>query len=146
MHDYNPGIVCLQETKLGNASFHLGMNYEMYNSAPLPGDRAHGGAAIIVNKSIQHSVLSINSPLQAVAVNAMLGKGLKICSVYLPGAVGFSRNDLQNLINKLPNPFLLLGYFNAHNPLWGGNDLDTSGRIIEDILKLMMFIYLMMAL
>ena len=50
MHDFNPGIVCLQETKLGNASFHPGMNYEIYNSAPPPGDRAHGGAAVIVNK------------------------------------------------------------------------------------------------
>ena len=135
MHDFNPGIVCLQETKLGNASFHPGMNYVIYNSTPPPGDRAHGGAAIITSKSIQHSEIYLNSPFQAVAVSAVLGKRITICSIYLPGVIGFTKNDLQNLINQLPPPFLLLGDFNAHNPLWGGNDLDNFGGIVEDILN-----------
>ena len=135
MHDFNPGIVCLQETKLGNNSFHPGLNYEIYNSAPPPGDIAHGGAAIIISKSIQHSKINLNSPFQAVAISAILGKRLTVCSIYLPGANGFTNNDLQNLMNQLPPPFLLLGDFNAHNPLWGGNDLDNYGRIVEDILN-----------
>ena len=46
----------------------------------------------------------------------------------------FSYNDIQNLINQLPTPFLLLGDLNAHNPLWGGRILDAKGRILEEIL------------
>ena len=61
---------------------------------------------------------------------------MTICSIYLPGAIGFTNSDLQNLINQLPPPFLLLGDFNAHNPLWGGNDLDGYGRIVENILNI----------
>ena len=56
MKDHNPGIICLQETKLGNTSFNPGLNYNIYHSVPPPGERAHGGAAIIINKNIHHSV------------------------------------------------------------------------------------------
>ena len=135
MHDHNPGIICLQETKLGNASYNPGLNYVIYNSMPPPGDRAHGGAAIIINKSIQHSLVQLNSPLQAVAITAILKKSITICSIYLPGAIGFTNIDLQNLINQLPPPFILMGDFNAHNPLWGGNNIDAYGGIVENILN-----------
>ena len=133
--DHNPGIVCLQETKLGNSIFNPGLNYAIYNSEPPPGDRAHGGAAIIVSKAIQHSVIQLRSPLQVVAIKAILGKAITICSIYLPGAEGFTYNTLQNLINQLPTPFLLLGDFNAHNQLWGGNVRDVYGSIVENILS-----------
>ena len=135
MKDHNPGIICLQETKLGNAYFNPGLNYSIYNSMPPPGDRAHGGAAIIINKSIQHSVIQLNSPFQVVAIKALLGRAITICSIYLPGADGYTNTDLQNLIDQLPPPFLLLGDFNAHNPLWGGNVLDVYGTIVENILN-----------
>ena len=111
------------------------MNYSIYNSEPPPGDRAHRGAAIIINKAIQHSVVQLNSPFQVVAIKAILGKAITICSIYLPGAVGFTNNNLQNLINQLPSPFIILGDFNAHNPLWGGNDRDVYGNIVENILN-----------
>ena len=120
IRDRNPGIICLQETKLGNTAFNPGLDYDIYTSAPPPGDRAHGGAAIIINKGIQHSTVRLNSHLQAVAIKAMLGKAITICSIYLPGAVGFTNLAIQNLIDQLPPPFLLLGDFNAHSPMWGG--------------------------
>ena len=68
MHEYNPGIICLQETKLGNSFFNPGLNYTIFNSPPPVGVRAHGGAAIIVNKSLQHSTIQLNTTLQAVAL------------------------------------------------------------------------------
>ena len=135
MRDHNPGIVCLQETMLGNSSYNPGLNFDIYSCPPPPGDRAHGGAAIVVSKALQHSLLNLNTPLQAVAIKVLFDKEVTICSLYLPpDPASFSFNDLQFLIDQLPVPFLILGDFNAHNPLWGGNVLDAKGRIIEAII------------
>ena len=101
---------------------------------PLDGERAHGGVAIIINKSLQHYNVPLTTNLQAVAVRACFDREITICSLYLPPRSEFSLNDLQTLINQLPPPFLLLGDFNSHNPFWGGNLLDTQGKIIDDLL------------
>ena len=116
---------------LGNVSFNPGLNYEIFNSTPPIGERAHGGAAVIVNKSLQHSLIPLNTSLQAVAVSVLLDRKITICSLYLPPSLNFNFNDVQNLINELPAPFLLLGDFNAHSPLWGGEIVDNKGKVIE---------------
>ena len=134
LHDYNPGITCLQEIKLGTDSFNPGLNYVLYRSPPPASDRAKGGAAIIIKKSLQHSLLKLNTHLQAVAIQVILDRQLTICSLYLPPDLTFNVNDLQVLVNQLPSPFLILGDFNAHNPLWGGDTLDPKGKIIEDFI------------
>ena len=134
MHDFNPGVVCLQETMLGTNHFNPGLNYDIYDCAAPAGDRAHGGAAVIIKKSLQHSLISLNTLLQAVAVRVILDKEVTVCSLYLPPKVPFNVTDIQNLIDQLPTPFLILGDFNAHNPLWGGDILDIEGRTIEDII------------
>ena len=133
LRDSNPGVICLQETKLGPEIFNPGLNYNIFSSAPPLGDRAHGGAAIIVHKSLQYSPLPVVTDLQAVAVTVLLDKQITICSVYLPSRAAFTNADIRSLLDQLPSPFLLLGDFNSHNPLWGGDILDSEGKVIEDI-------------
>ena len=134
INEYNPSIICLQETKLGHEAYNPGLNYKIYNSPPPIGERAKGGAAIIVKKSLQHSSVILNTSLQAVAVQFVSDKQLTVCSLYLPPDLIFNNDDIQNLIDQLPVPFLLLGDFNAHNPLWGSPILDNKGKIIEDVI------------
>ena len=119
---------------LGNYTFNPGLDYKIFNSPPPAGERAHGGAAIIVNKSLQHSLISLNTTLQSVAVSVLFDRMITVCSLYLPPDLDFNISDIQNLIDQLPAPFLLLGDFNAHNPLWGGQILDNKGKVIEDLL------------
>ena len=78
LRDCNPGVICLQETKLGPEVFNPGLNYNIFSSAPPAGDRAHGGAAIIVHKSLQYSPLPIVTDLQAVALTVVLDKQITI--------------------------------------------------------------------
>ena len=127
-------MVCLQETKLGDALYNPGLNYEFYKMCPADGERAHGGVAIVVSKSVQHSFIPLTSNLQAVAIRAFLDREITICSIYLPPRSAVSLADLQALLRQLPPPFLLLGDFNAHNPLWGGTTLDTEGRAVDDFI------------
>ena len=135
LKETNPGIVCLQETQLGQEKFNPGLDYEIFSSDPPVGDRAHGGAAIIVSKSLQYSPLTLNTNFQAVALNIILDKQVTVCSIYIPPRSNFTNADIQSLIDQLPKPFLILGDFNAHNPLWGGDVLDNAGKVIEDVVN-----------
>ena len=78
LRDCIPGVICLQETKLGPEVFNPGLNYNIFSSAPPASDRAHGGAAIIVHKSLQYSPLPIVTDLQAVALTVVLDKQITI--------------------------------------------------------------------
>lgn len=42
--------------------------------------------------------------------------------------------ELERLIGQLPEPFLILGDFNAHNPMRGTDRLDSRGKVIERLL------------
>ena len=42
---------------------------------------------------------------------------------------------MENLLDQLPRPFLLLGDFNAHSPVWGDSRQDCRGKLIESILQ-----------
>ena len=83
-----------------------------------PREDPHGGVSIIVNRSIQHSSVQLNTDIQAIAIRATFEREITICSIYLPPRLRFTANDIQDLIDQLPTPFVVLGDFNSHNPLW----------------------------
>ena len=41
---------------------------------------------------------------------------------------------MDDLVRQLPTPYMLLGDFNSHNPLWGGNTLDGKGQRVEQFM------------
>src|SRR5213080_3938511 len=41
---------------------------------------------------------------------------------------------IDDLLLQLPSPVLIMGDFNAHSPVWGGDKLDTRGRVIEEFI------------
>jgi hypothetical protein len=51
-----------------------------------------------------------------------------VCSLYLPPSIAISGRDLDALVSSLPQPFLLLGDFNAHHPLWGSSTPNSRGN------------------
>ena len=146
LRDHNVSAICLQETKLGNNTPNLGHSYAFYRSPPLRGVRAQGGTGILISKSVNHKVLNIDSVLQVCAIQIFTTKWITLCSIYLEPSLetrlqdisGNPRhlelNDLQSVIDQLPQPFILMGDFNAKHRLWGGNACDSWGNIIEDLL------------
>ena len=97
------------------------------------GDKASGGVAVIVNNSVPHHSVKLDSSLQAVAVGISLNKTITLCSVYLPLSSPIEIKKPDHLIDQLPKPFILMGDFNSHHTLWGCLDTNDEGRIIEDI-------------
>ena len=146
IRDSDAKIICLQETKLGDRTYNPGLNYTFYNSPPLPGERAQGGTGIIIHKSIKCKSVSLNTALQACAVQIFSAKKITLCSLYLEprlehhmfDANGDNRqlniNDLQHLIDQLPTPFILMGDFNAKHTLWGNSECNRWGNLVEQLL------------
>lgn len=135
LRETNPGVICLQETQLDPETFNPGLNYEISTSTPTVGDWMHGLAAIIVSKSLEYSPVALSTNLQAVALRIILDKQITVSSIYMPPRSNFSDADIQWLIDQLPQPFFILGDFDAHNLLWGGHTLDNEGKITEDIIN-----------
>ena len=123
--EHNLAAICLQETKLGNVSPNCGHNFQFYKSPPPVGERAHGGTGIVLTRSVTQKVVQLDTILQACATQIFINKWVTLCSLYLePGLesrlvdrAGNPRqlevNDLQSLLDQLPQPFILMGDFNA---------------------------------
>ena len=133
MSKHQPLTVCLQETKLiGPPSFHSNLyNISHTNS---PNGTAQGGVALIHRKDLNAESINLTTNLQATAIKFKIIDNITVCSIYLPPNTDISRQDITNLLNELPKPFILTGDLNAHSPLWGNNTYNAKGRIIEDII------------
>ena len=130
----SPTAFCLQETFLKTTDNINFKDYSLYNHIATENQKASGGSSILVKSNVPHRQIDINSNLQAVVVNVTLSKSITICSLYLPPHSKFSKQDLENLINQLPRPYLLLGDFNSHSKLWGCLDTNDKGEIIENFI------------
>ena len=131
INETEASVICLQETKLGFENFNPGIKYAFHKSPPVVGERAKGGTGIIIHKSLRFNIISLNTVLQACAVHVFFEKAITLCSIYLEpnlenhlvDETGNRRQlilqDLQELADQLPKPFILMGDFNAKNPLWG---------------------------
>ena len=86
---------------------------------------AAGGTSIFIRNDLLHRKLELNTDLQAVAVRVSSHKPVTICSLYVNDSINI--NQLTELCKQLPTPFLLVGDFNAHNPLWGMCKIQTQG-------------------
>ena len=107
-----PIAVCLQET--------IGPNDKEIH---LPGytilkTNTNRGNALCICSDCLYTTVSLNTPIEALAVRILLHKTVTICSVYISPSKTVSKTDLINLANQLPAPFLILGDFNGHSPRW----------------------------
>ena len=129
----DPVAVCLQESFLKSEDNITFRGYELINSFGPTEPRVSGGVSIIVNEHVPHSVVPLNTNLQAVAVRVTLHKTITICSLYLPPSQNVDPEDIYDLFQQLPTPFLLTGDLNAHNTLWGSRTTDKRGKDLETV-------------
>ena len=127
-----PAVFALQETFLKTTSAVTFQNFSVTHKSS-DDERPSGGVALLIKKDIPFNIVDLNTPLEAVAAQISVGKTITICSLYLSPSQTISRQALEDLIDQLPSPFLLLGDFNGHNHLWGSDHHDPRGLLLEDI-------------
>ena len=130
----NPDIISIQETKLANNNFKI-KNYTPYHFINKNSIIAAGGTSLFIKNNIPQKEVKINTELQCVTVRVSTFRPFTVCSIYLPPNDNFTLNQLKNIIYQLPEPYIILGDFNAHSPIWEKREQnDSRGKIIEDLI------------
>ena len=130
-------LICIQETHfLPDDVYDFNLpNFTLYQ-AYANGDRRHGGVCVYVKNVHPHYQLTLHTPLQAVACSVLLGHTrLAICSLYLPPGDNIVFQELDTLLQALPEPFILCTDANSHHMLWGAGRCDRRGLIWERLIS-----------
>ena len=125
--------ICLQHTNEVTPSI---ANYTLAsNSVPSIGTL---GTAIYIHNNVTYDKIQINSSeLQLSGVKLYIGNNkINLYNIYNQPSCNYDMKNLPNIIPNIQEPFLLVGDFNAHNPLWSSdcNDSDNNGSVIEQIM------------
>lgn len=128
-----PQIICLQETNFKHDFCANIRGYTNYYKNRIT-RKASGGVVIYVKNDINSRQINLNTPLEAIAATCYLPHKITICNVYLPDSRPLNKQELENLKNQLPEPFVILGDFNARNHAWGSKTTDTRGKVVENLM------------
>ncbi|GFT03575.1 probable RNA-directed DNA polymerase from transposon X-element [Trichonephila clavipes] len=132
---YQPACVALQETFLKST---MTVQVRGYNCVrrDVDGDTSPtGGVCLFTSNLFPSNVVTLHTSLQAVAVRIHVHSLVTVCCVYLPPNDVVPQVDLNHLVSQLPAPFILLGDFNGHSPLWGHDVTNSRGRQIEQLIS-----------
>ncbi|GFT92386.1 probable RNA-directed DNA polymerase from transposon X-element [Trichonephila clavipes] len=130
-----PACVALQETFLKST---MTMQVRGYNCVrrDVDGDTSPtGGVCLFTSNLFPSNVVTLHTSLQAVAVRIHVHSLVTVCCIYLPPNDVVPQVDLNHLVSQLPAPFILLGDFNGHSPLWGHDVTNFRGRQIEQLIS-----------
>jgi len=86
INKYDPVALCLQELHVSDSYDLDSILYTFISKVPhIPiGHRSHGGSGILIRKDVPHSIIPLNTSLQAVACRLSISQPITLCSVYLP--------------------------------------------------------------
>jgi len=134
INKFSPVALSIQETNFTINKTGSLKNYVTFFKNRDNHNRASGGVATFVSSQYPSEEIPLSTNLESVAVRVSLKYKLTICNIYIPNSQILNYIDIQNIIDQLPTPFILLGDFNSHNILWGCNDTDQRGTIVQQIL------------
>ena len=77
-----------------------------------------GGVGLLISEDIPYQEIELRTDLNAVAAKVTIRSTFTICNVYIPPTYPNLNltNELNDLYQQLPQPCLMVGDFNAHNP------------------------------
>ena len=113
VQQYNSNIISLQETFVKGEPTYKGFTAYYKEGTTDAMGRRRGGVVTFVQNNIPQSEVQLNTNLQAVATRVTLNVTFTICSIYIPPPDIITITDLDNILQQLPQPAILLGDFNA---------------------------------
>jgi len=123
-----PQVICIQETHLSSRKEFQLENYNIERRDRI--NRSKGGVMTLIHKTISYTLLPSISDIEEITIEIRLHQQvIRIVNIYNP-----PNNDIDlqkyNQMALRPNT-ILLGDFNAHSTLFGGNITDKLGDTLE---------------
>ncbi|GFV74721.1 probable RNA-directed DNA polymerase from transposon X-element [Trichonephila clavipes] len=134
IRQYHPVCVALQDTFLKSCHTTKIRRYGCVRK-DTEGSSVSGGVCIFTSLDVPSSALPLHTSLQAVAVRIHSTSLITVCCLYLPPNTVIHQHDLNNLVDQLQVPFVILDDFNGHSTLWGSVKTNPRGRQIEQVLS-----------
>lgn len=132
--DHNPKVICIQETNFNEKNNPKLHHFNIFQKNRTICNRASGGVAIIINQSYPAKKISLNTYFEAIAVTITFPHIIiTVCNVYIPNHKEFTLSDVQNIVQHLPRPYIIVGDFNSHSETWGSYKSDRRGKFIEEL-------------
>lgn len=85
---------------------------------------------MVVRTGIACPGVPLCTSLEAVAARGLMYRLINIVSSYVPPHVPHIIYELEGFSDQLPEPFLILCDFNAHNLMASSDGPDSRGRVI----------------
>ena len=127
-----PHIICIQESFLKPKH-----NYKLDNYKIIRRDRLtenKGGVVTMIRSDFSFKTLNNPVETECLIVEVMVNKKLfKIANVYNRPNSDINVNEYCNILADTCT--VMTGDLNGHSPLWGGDHLDKTGRILENIIE-----------
>ena len=124
--DHQPSCIALQETMQSIKPAKAPKGYHIYtttNHRNTPGQ----GLALLVRNDVPSFEIPVSSPLNCHAISINIPTKITICNIYISPSTPVTVSDMKRLIEQLPNPFLILGDFNARHQMWGDRTENPNG-------------------
>ena len=129
---YSPAAICLQETMVKRDQIQTFKHYSAYYRNSING---HGGVCILVKNNFIHSQVQFQADLQAVAVCITINnKTYTVASVYVAPSETLNELAFGRMIKSFSSCYLVLGDFNDHSYLWGANQENERGKVVEHLI------------
>jgi ribonuclease HI len=138
MKELDASCVSFVETKLPFGAKFTIKKFKSYlkNVDVAQGEHARGGVGLFIKSHISSYEINLQTTLQAVAASVKIRGRITLCSLYLPPGEEVTKQELQNLLDQLPKPFIVMGDFNAHHPMWfDTRRMDTRGETIVELIE-----------
>ncbi|XP_055938268.1 uncharacterized protein LOC129968436 [Argiope bruennichi] len=135
LNKFHPICLGIQETFLTPSIPIKLRGYNCTRKDTDTGSRSSGGVCLLTSNLYPSTPLTLHTPLQAVAVQVHTRTLVTVCSIYLPPHDVINQQHLDNLVDQLPRPLIILGDFNEHSVWWGSESTNSRGRQIEKFIS-----------
>jgi exonuclease III len=127
-----PELICIEETWLKpRLDFRIpGHKCERRDRESTAG----GGCATFIKNGVQYRRMEMDTVLECVVTEVWTDRGeIAIVHLYNP-CIKLEEIHFQEILDRISEPMVWVGDFNAHNELWGSKKRNRNGKIVEEFI------------